>query len=906
MSENVPPFAPGRVAPASAPVARAARLSIPLRQLWWAAFVLLGVSASAVGWTIWELRSDAIRAAIAESGNIAAVLASQLSRSINGIDAVLLETKRATRDLDIDTPESFRASFNRRTVRETLLDKLSRLPQAFNIAVADKNGQLTVSTAGWPTPKINIADRDYFRDARDRTDGGISTSLPISNRIDGKQTIVFARRLESVTGEFAGIIYCSVNTEYFENIYGSIQSVHSHQFRLRKSDGTILASHPDSPGPNGNSTRPEWHAAVAAGGGGYSTPGQSDGDTDFVSVRTVPEYPFVVDIMVTDRAALDSWRQRAATMGIGSAALLMCSIYLLFSVTRQVRQLSNSEISLTQKSQQLDAALNNMSQALTMFDGQQRLIISNRQYNELYRIAPEQTNPGTTLRAILDARVATGQFPDDAATFIAKTLEQCNSNQPCCALYTMPDGRIISVTHQPMRDGGWVAVHQDITAQKRAEAELAHMARYDSLTGLANRTLFRERASAAIDALQTHGSPFAILMLDLDRFKTVNDSLGHAVGDSLLKVVAQRLRSAIPHVESIARLGGDEFATLVSLPDGHKETATSLADRILAVVTEPYDLDQRRFTIETSVGITFAPQDGTNPDALLKNADLALYRAKSLGGNRYCLFEPAMEAKARERRELEDDMRKAIARNEFELHYQTIVNAGELDVCGAEALVRWRHPERGLIPPDQFITLAEESGLIIPLGEWILRKACADAARWPSHLKLAVNMSPAQFKQHDLPGIVKSTLDQCGLAASRLELEITETVLLDNNEEHLAVLHQIKNLGVSIVLDDFGIGYSSMRYLQMFPFDKIKIDKSFIQSMTSHPDSAAIVCAIAGLGRSLDIDTAAEGVETTEQLAFLRSAGCQLAQGHLFSRPVPLGELTFARKDARQGDAQAA
>ena len=904
MSENVPPVPPGRVAPAFRQAV--ARLSIPLRQLWWAAFVLLGVSASAVGWTIWELRSDAIRAAIAESGNIAAVLASQLSRSIHGIDSVLLETKRATKELDIDTPMSFRASFNRHAVRDTLLDKLSRLPQAFNIAIADKYGQLTVSTAAWPAPTINIADRDYFKDARDRTDGGISTSLPIFNRIDGKQTIVFARRLESVTGEFAGIIYCSVNTEYFENIYGSIQSVHSHQFRLRKADGTILASHPDSPGPSANSAKPEWHAAVADGGGGYSTPGQSHGDTNFVSVRTVPEYPFVVDIMVTNRAALDGWRQRAATIGIGSAALLMCSIYLLFSVTRQVRRLSNSEASLTQKSQQLDAALNNMSQGLTMFDGQQRLIISNRQYNELYNLTPEQTRPGTTLQAILGARVAAGQFPDDPAAFLAKTVEQVTSNQPLCASYTLRDGRIVSITHQPMRDGGWVAVHQDITAQKRAEAELAHMARYDNLTGLANRTLFMERASAAIDALQTQGSPFAVLMLDLDRFKTVNDSLGHAVGDSLLKVVAQRLRSAIPDIETIARLGGDEFAILVSLPDGRKETATSLAGRILSVVTEPYELDKRRFTIETSVGITFGPQDGTNPDTLLKNADLALYKAKSLGGNRYCLFEPAMEANARERRELEDDMRKAIARNEFELHYQTIVNAGELDACGAEALVRWRHPERGLIPPDQFISLAEESGLIVPLGEWILRKACADAARWPSYLKLAVNMSPAQFKQHDLPAVVKSTLEQCGLPASRLELEITETVLLDNNEEHLAILHEIRNLGVSIVLDDFGIGYSSMRYLQMFPFDKIKIDKSFIQSMTSHPDSAAIVCAIAGLGRSLDIDTAAEGVETTEQLAFLRSAGCQLAQGFLFSRPVPLSELTFARKDALRGDAQAA
>ncbi len=270
--------------------ARTTRLSIPLRDLWWAAFVLLGVSAGAVGWTIWELRSDAFRAAIAESGNIAAVLASQLSRSIYGIDSVLIETKRATKDLDIDTPASFRYAFNRRSMRDALIDKLGRLPQAFNIAIADRNGQLTVSTAAWPTPTINIADRDYFKDARDRSDAQISTSLPIYNRIDGKQTIVFARRLETVNGEFAGIIYCSVNTEYFENIYGSIQSVHSHQFRLRKWDGTILASHPDALGlaSKTDSAGFEWHAAVANSGGGYSTASQPDGGTNFVSVRAPP------------------------------------------------------------------------------------------------------------------------------------------------------------------------------------------------------------------------------------------------------------------------------------------------------------------------------------------------------------------------------------------------------------------------------------------------------------------------------------------------------------------------------------------------------------------------------------------------------------------------------------------
>jgi diguanylate cyclase (GGDEF)-like protein len=874
--------------------------SIPLQRLWWAAIVLLGLSASAVGWTIWQLRADAIRAAIAESGNIATVLAGQMSRSVQGIDVVLKELKRSTKDLDIDTPGSFRAAFNRRAFREVLLDHLGRLPQAFNIAIADQRGQVTVSTAAWPTPNINVADRDYFQDARARSDGQLSTSIPIFNRINGKRTIVFARRLESSTGEFVGIIYCSVNTDYFEDIYGSIQSVHSHQFTLRKRDGTILARHPDPHDLAGQKSDagPQWHEAVASGGGGYSLTGDLGGSLNFVSVRTVPEYPLVVDISVTESAALEGWRQRTATIGLGSTALLLCSIYLLIAVTRQVRFLSNSEASLAQKSQQLDAALNNMSQGLTMFDAEHQLIVCNRQYAELYGLTAEQTEPGTPFHSILAARVAAGNVPEDVESFVAERLAVATRPDPSCTINKLRDGRIMSVTHQSMRDGGWVAVHQDITAQKRAEEELARMARYDGLTGLANRALFMEKAAAAFARMHEQGGEFALLMLDLDRFKTVNDSLGHPVGDSLLRVVAQRLRQIMPDVDTVARLGGDEFAVLQSLEHGHKGKATKLADRILAAITEPYDLEGRRFTIETSIGITFAPQDGTDADTLLKNADLALYKAKSLGGNRYRLFEPAMEAQARERRELEEDMRKAISRNEFELHYQTIVDAGKQECCGAEALVRWRHPERGLIFPDQFIDIAEESGLIVPLGEWILRKACAEAAKWPAHLKVAVNLSPAQFRHSDLMGVLKSTLAGCRLPPDRLELEITETVLLDKNVEHLAVLHALKNLGVSIVLDDFGIGYSSMRYLQMFPFDKIKIDKSFIQSMTTHADSAAIVCAIAGLGRALDIETSAEGVETADQFAFLRSAGCQLAQGYLFSRPVPPAELSFERPQA--------
>ena len=452
-------------------------------------------------------------------------------------------------------------------------------------------------------------------------------------------------------------------------------------------------------------------------------------------------------------------------------------------------------------------------------------------------------------------------------------------------------------------------IHQDITTQKRVEAELAHMARYDPLTGLANRAVFLEEMDKALARARRLGQHFSVLMLDLDQFKAVNDSLGHATGDSLLRAVAERFHSIMHNVDHVARFGGDEFAVLHAAEgDGRdqKEGAIALADRILKSITEPYDLHGRNVVIGVSIGITLAPADGCDADVLIRNADLALYKAKSEGRNRYRFFEAAMEAEGHRLRELEDDMRKAISREEFELHYQTIVDVESGECRGAEALIRWRHPERGLIAPDQFISCAEESGLIVPLGEWILRKACGDAAQWASPLKVAVNLSPVQFKQSDLIDTLRSALRDSGLAPERLELEITETVLIENNEENLAVLHQLKKLGASIVLDDFGIGYSSMRYLQIFPIDRIKIDKSFIQSMPTHSDSVAIVCAIAGLARNLDMETTAEGVETSEQLALLRGAGCRSAQGYLFSRPLPAARLTFERPDATRDAARVA
>jgi diguanylate cyclase (GGDEF)-like protein len=390
-------------------------------------------------------------------------------------------------------------------------------------------------------------------------------------------------------------------------------------------------------------------------------------------------------------------------------------------------------------------------------------------------------------------------------------------------------------------------------------------------------------------------------MLDLDRFKTVNDSLGHPAGDALLKEVARRLNKITRETDCVARLGGDEFAVLQAVEQDQRESAVTLSNRILHEIRQPYDLDGRTLNVETSIGMAFAPQDGTTADALIKHADLALYQAKAEGRDRFCFFEPEMEALARENRDLEDDLRRAIGRNEFELHYQTIFDLEHHRCGGVEALVRWHHPERGLIRPDQFIPFAEESGLIVPLGRWILHQACADAVKWSPRIRVGVNLSSVQFRQEDLLDVIKSALKETGLPPQRLMLEITETVLLENNEENLALLHELKKLGISIVLDDFGIGYSSMTYLQTFPFDGIKIDQSFIQTMSDH-SGAAIVCAIAGLGRSLDMATTAEGVETVNQLTFLRAAGCRYAQGYLLSRPVPASELVFEFPDALRRD----
>ena len=682
---------------------------------------------------------------------------------------------------------------------------------------------------------------------------------------------------------------------------------------------------------------------------------------------------------------------------------------------------------LEQQNERLDAALNNMTQGLAMFDSEQRLVICNERYAEMYRLTAEQVKPGTALRQLLEFRLTSGchnaagpeHFVDDlvqefnrtssdiheladgriinvrrrkvanggyvvthediteqqklnellsertsrlqtiidnfpggisfldsnlrvvvcnekarrlldlpdglfaggppsiedlfrfnaqrgeygsgeAEDHVAREMTLVKERQPHVLVRERPNGTVLDVRGVPLDDGGFVTTYMDITERRRSEEKIAHMALHDALTGLANRVLLNDKLEQALTRVR-RGDMVAVHLLDLDHFKNVNDTLGHPAGDKLLKDAAGRLRALVRETDTIARMGGDEFAILQVAINGPAD-ATALAHRVIEAVSRPYELEGRQVLIGTSVGIAIGPADGLASDQLMRNADLALYRAKDDGRGTYRFFEPDMDAQMRERRAMEYDLRAALTAGEFELHYQPVVNLQTNKVSGFEALLRWRHPEKGMVAPGAFIELAEEIGFIVPLGEWVLRQACATAATWPAHIRISVNLSAVQFKNPGLLQVVLGALAASGLAPDRLELEITESALLEDSDATLAMLYRLRELGVRIAMDDFGTGYSSLAYLQSFPFDRIKIDRSFIKDIADGVGSLNIVRAMAALAKGLGMETTAEGVETSEQLDTVKSEGCTEMQGFLFSHARPADELEKLFFEASERD----
>jgi len=849
----------------------------PSRYLILGGLTLIAAIVVSTAIMVGNLRDRALFESERELKNTALILSEQIDRSLQAVDLVQSSLIEKIQTLGVASSEDFSRRMSGEDVHLMLKTSLSGVVQAYAISLINADGRLFNFSGSWPVPKIDIADREFFSALKSDPRLTSYVSLPWHNRTNGAWTLFLARKVVAANGEFLGLVLGAIELSYFEKLFASVSLGEGSSITLFRSDGALLTRFPQIESIIGKTYKFSVNAVLGEGNSGTARfIGEIGGKDRLLAAHRLAHFPVVLSVAEDASAALALWQKETVTLlGAGGLAVLTIA-FMIFLIVRQ----------LALEKQRLDTALNNMSQGLIMFDAAERIVVCNDHYIEMYGLSREIVKPGCSFIELLKYRAEAGhtmhQDPDKYRVDLAAAMA---AGKVTTSIFGTSDGREILVTNSPMSGGGRVATHKDITERRRAEAKIEYMAHYDALTDLPNRLQLSERLRQTL-ARPRRGEHLAVFCLDLDRFKDVNDAHGHPVGDLLLRAVADRLRQCVRDNDMVARFGGDEFA-IMQAGASQPMDAKSLASRLVEVIGAPFELGTHQITVGLSIGIALAPGDGLDPDRLLKNADMALYRAKSDGRGLYRFFEPEMDARMQARRILEIDLRKAIANGEFELFYQPLVDMKTEYVTGFEALIRWHHPERGMVPPLDFISVAEETGLIVPIGDWVLRQACVEAATWPSGLKVAVNLSPIQFKSKGLLLSVVSALAASGLSPNRLELEITESVLLLDGDATLDILHELRKLGVRISMDDFGTGYSSLSYLRKFPFDRIKIDRSFIADMSDHNDSMAIVRAVIAMGSGLGIATTAEGVETPEQFKQLKLEGCTEVQGYLFSPPRP-------------------
>ena len=1113
------------------------------------AVLLSFIVVSGAGFLLFDLRNRKLIDSERDTSNTALIVAEQLKHIFTTVENVQKEIIAEIAAFGIVDGNASERQLSDYDVHLKLRDKAAGMPYVGSLVIFDAKGRLINFSRQWPIPNIVVSDRDFFKAFQSDPNLNFFISEPIRNRANGSWVVQFARKISGMNGKFLGLISVAIELQYLQDNFSKIAIESGSGLGLFRIDGTLLARVPrvDSEIGRRYASATSVRLVATADHGVSVNKGMIDGQSRIVAAHRVGNYPILVAATKTTELVLADWRHTAAYVSLIAAltifaitafAAVLVKMLRNYQALVRIRAEQVTSKRLLENSQYLDVALENMSQGICLFDASQNLIVCNKRYAEIYGLNDEQTRPGTSLRAILEYRIAQGNAPVDHESYIRERIKEVTNKKAYQVTNQLSDGRYVTVTHRPMVSGGWVATHEDVTEmmrregsfrllfennpvpmwvvdpeslrfiavneaavthygytgeqflamtvadlvcggehdrvvrymqalpeaqfsgnirqhrkadgtnidvtvfsrtlnynghqarlavvyditksvlteaelrrtknfidaiiehvplpiivkdvaglgmdasssrftlfnrayeeltgdsrnqligrtaheiypkeradlivrsdnetlqsdqvvltsehpiqtshngmrlviakktliqdehgkpkylltviddvteRRRTEQQITYLAHIDSLTGLPNRGTFVDAFSATLEAAFKARGNFSVLCLDLDRFKEANDAYGHQVGDGLLREVARRLQAAAGGA-FLARVGGDEFTLIVT--SGEQPTAAeALAKNILAAFSDDFEVEGYRLQLGTSIGVAVYPTDGVDASTLMANADAALYQAKAEERGSIRFFAAELGVRIRERRELQKDVQLAISRGEFFLHYQPQEKIASGNVIGFEALVRWQCPKRGMVPPDQFISIAEESSLIVPLGEWILREACREAASWQEPLTIAVNISPIQFRRGDLPALVHSILLETGLKPSRLELEVTEGVLIDDFSHAVSILRKLKSLGVKIAMDDFGSGYSSLSYLHSFPFDKIKIDRSFIGDLEYDHHAMAIVRAIIALGHGLDVPVLAEGVETNAQHLFLAREGCDEVQGYLLGRPLPI------------------
>ncbi|MBR1173434.1 EAL domain-containing protein [Bradyrhizobium sp. KB893862 SZCCT0404] len=851
------------------------------------------IAAIAVGATLMaqNFRERALRNSGRELENTVLMLAHHFDQQLQDFAVIQKDFVDHVRGIGVASADDYRKRLSGQDIHRMLRSKIEALPYMGGVNIIDSDGNVINSSTAWPAPKINVSDRAYFRTFKYDPYSPDVLIEPLHSRISGAWTILIVRKIIGPNGEFMGVVGRGIEPANFEKFFESVVLGEGATISMLHRDGTLLARYPHSSELMGQNfkTGPFEHQRVFGldhFAGRFMSP--VDGEDRLIASHALPHFPILMMATTTRAAALTDWREQIGILiSVAASSALAIAGVLIAIVRKLLEQHRLSRERLTLEKQRLDRAVNNMTQGLLLFDADRRMVVCNQRYIDMYGLSTTVVKPGCSFHDIIAHRKTTGSFAGDIDQYVERVLRDIHVRNSM--VVDTADGRSIHILNEPLTDGGWVATHEDITERRRIEERITHLAHYDALTDLPNRAMFHEHLRQELAAI-ANGEEVAVHYIDIDEFKGVNDALGHLVGDELLKALATSLSRCAGPADFVARLGGDEFAIVqsaVTSPD----QVNDLVARVFQAIRTPIDCMGHHLTSDASIGIALAPGHGTALDQILKNADLAMYAAKSAGRRTYRFFEPEMDAKVRERRQLEIDLRHAIAHGGLEVYYQPCLALKDDRITGCEALVRWRHPERGMVSPAEFIPIAEDTGLINEIGEWVLATACRDAATWPDDIRLAVNVSPVQFKSGTLALKIVAALAASNLPASRLELEITEAVLIRDDDTALAILHQLRAIGVRIALDDFGTGYSSLSYLHRFPFDKIKIDRCFVDDIAGPDGSASIVQAVVNLAAARRMTTTAEGVETEEQQRLLRTLGCSEMQGYLFSAAKPADKM---------------